>query len=93
LAPIDAADACSTNLFDLVERDWSGEILDFVARGSFDHDVEGDEGRQVRIDGLRKKLGTVEPDGGRPLGTVSSYLVERFGFSPGTSHPPPSPVQ
>ncbi|GAA5922173.1 xylulokinase [Sporobolomyces koalae] len=69
-APIDASDACSTNLFNPEEQDWQDDILDFVMG---DIDLRDDHKREKGGSRLRKMLGQ--------LGTISSYMVERYGFS------------
>ncbi|CEQ42167.1 SPOSA6832_03959, partial [Sporobolomyces salmonicolor] len=78
LAPVDAADACLTNLFDPLTCDWDDEMLQFLL-GTSDSDGAGGGGGGGR---LREMLGAVERDGGVELGKVSSYFVKRFGFSP-----------
>ncbi|GAA5895494.1 hypothetical protein JCM5296_006781 [Sporobolomyces johnsonii] len=78
LAPVDAADACLTNLLDPSTCDWDDEVLEFVM-GSSDSD---DAGVRAGADRLREMFGAVEWDGGVQLGKVSSYFVKRFGFSP-----------
>ncbi|BGP21911.1 xylulokinase [Rhodotorula toruloides] len=74
LAPADAADACSTNLFNPVLGDWDDDILDFV--------MAGGENNATKIGKMRNLLGEVEKDGGIELGRVAPYFVQRFGFSP-----------
>ncbi|GAA5875776.1 hypothetical protein JCM16303_003992 [Sporobolomyces ruberrimus] len=83
LAPVDAADACSTNLFNPVKGDWEDEILEYIM-GDTIGDNDGEYGRKKGVERLRELLGTVERDGGKPLGTISTYFVKRFGFSPDT---------
>ncbi|BGP29117.1 hypothetical protein JCM10296v2_000855 [Rhodotorula toruloides] len=74
LAPADAADACSTALFNPVLGDWDDDILDFV--------MAGGENNATKIGQMRELLGEVEKDGGIELGRIGSYFVQRFGFSP-----------
>lgn len=71
LAPVDAADACSTNLFNPVKGDWEDEILEYVMGDSFG-ESHGEYGRKKGIERLRELLGTVERDGGKP---VSLFLL------------------
>ncbi|GAA5974008.1 hypothetical protein JCM11641_008210 [Rhodosporidiobolus odoratus] len=78
-APLDAADACSTNLFDPVKQDWDDEVLEYVMCGGVAPEV-GKEGEGAKR--LRDMLGEVEADGGVELGKISSYFVQRFGFHP-----------
>lgn len=67
---IDESDACGMNLWDMSspKRGWSDNVLEIIAPG------EGDE--------LARKLGTVETDGGRVVGNIGKWFVERYGFSP-----------
>lgn len=67
---IDESDACGMNLWDMGSpgRGWNKAVLDVIAPG------EGDE--------LGRKLGRVETDGGRVVGHIGSWFVERHGFNP-----------
>ncbi|KAL8286813.1 hypothetical protein RQP46_004341 [Phenoliferia psychrophenolica] len=79
-APIDATDACSTNLFNVLDGDWDDEVLGIVmgVKESSQIDATGNSGGVK----LRAMLGDVGKDGGKELGSVSPYFVDRFGFSP-----------
>lgn len=68
IAPIDISDVCGMNLWDLEKNEWSKKLLEVASAG---------EGA-----GLEKRLGEVENDGGKHLGNVSPYFVEKYGFSP-----------
>ncbi|CAK9782741.1 putative xylulokinase [Cutaneotrichosporon oleaginosum] len=67
---IDESDACGMNLWDMESagRGWSRAVLDVIAPG------EGEE--------LARKLGRVETDGGRVVGNIGRWFVERHGFDP-----------
>ncbi|KAK8844529.1 hypothetical protein IAR55_006375 [Kwoniella newhampshirensis] len=67
---IDESDACGMNLWTMnsKERGWNGQILDAIA---------GDDAPE-----LARKLGTVETDGGRVVGHIGKWFVERYGFDP-----------
>ncbi|ODN86550.1 xylulokinase [Cryptococcus wingfieldii CBS 7118] len=69
---IDESDACGMNLWAMnrKERGWSEELLEVIGGGA-----EG-------ADELARKLGTVETDGGRIVGQIGKWFVERYGFSP-----------
>ncbi|ODO04532.1 hypothetical protein I350_05136 [Cryptococcus amylolentus CBS 6273] len=69
---IDESDACGMNLWAMnrKERGWSEELLEVIGGGA-----EG-------ADELARKLGTVETDGGRVVGHIGKWFVERYGFSP-----------
>ncbi|PFH61021.1 hypothetical protein XA68_18386 [Ophiocordyceps unilateralis] len=70
VAPLDMADVCGMNLWDMVNQRYSDELLALVAGG------------RDAADGLRRKLGEPLSDGGVSLGAVSPYFVSRYGFSP-----------
>ncbi|GMK57827.1 hypothetical protein CspeluHIS016_0406610 [Cutaneotrichosporon spelunceum] len=67
---IDESDACGMNLWDMTSpgRGWSKAVLDVIAPG------EGAE--------LARKLGRVETDGGRVVGNIGRWFVQRYGFDP-----------
>ncbi|KAH8915036.1 actin-like ATPase domain-containing protein [Atractiella rhizophila] len=67
--PIDRSDVAGMNLWDLKNKKWHPKLLEVV-------------GGQGRGDELKRKLGDVELDGGRPVGKVGKWWVERFGFNP-----------
>ena len=66
---IDESDVCGMNLWTMntPERGWNGDILKAIA-GS---DAEK----------LKEMLGEVERDGGRPVGTIGNWFVQRYGFN------------
>jgi xylulokinase len=68
---IDESDACGMNLWtmDTAERGWNGKVLQAIA---------GADG----VEELKRKLGRVETDGGRVVGRIGKWFVERYGFSP-----------
>lgn len=68
---IDESDACGMNLWRMNHkaRGWHRKALEAIA---------GKEG----ADELERKLGVVETDGGRVVGKVGKWFVEKFGFNP-----------
>ena len=64
IAPIDIADVCGMNLFDIKAGSYNQELL-ALAAGSSD---------------LESKLGQVPEDGGTSFGSISPYFVRRYGF-------------
>lgn len=80
---IDESDACGMNLWTMnrKQRGWNQELLKAIA---------GDDGAAE----LSRKLGTVETDGGRVVGRIGKWFVDRYGFSseccvfPGTGDNP-----
>ncbi|ORY80016.1 hypothetical protein BCR37DRAFT_403210 [Protomyces lactucae-debilis] len=66
ITPIDASDVCGANLWDIRNECYHKPLMDLVSGGN-----AGD---------LAYKLGEVCMDGGRKLGRISSYFVEKYGF-------------
>ena len=81
---IDESDACGMNMWrmDTPQRGWDHAALEAIAGGSEPAAV------------LEAKLGHVESDGGRVVGRIGRWFVERYGFSsecivcPGTGDNP-----
>ncbi|KAK9370511.1 hypothetical protein V1509DRAFT_637490 [Lipomyces kononenkoae] len=69
IAPLDVSDVCGMNLWDIPNEKFNEQIIQLVAGG--------DENEK---DDLLRKLGEVEPDGGKNLGPISDYYVSRYGF-------------
>lgn len=69
IAPLEEADACGMNLYDIVNRDYDAGLLQNI-----DPDVES----------IKRKLkGSPTPaDSAGPLSCVSSYYVRRYGLNP-----------
>lgn len=69
---IDESDACGMNLWDMQspQRGWVSALLEFIGGSP--------EGAQD----LAGKLGKVESDGGRVVGHIGKWFVDRYGFSP-----------
>lgn len=67
-APFDISDVCGMNLWDINAGSWCEKALELTS-GTFGVEV------------LKQKLGSVPEDGGANLGKISSYFVNRFGFS------------
>lgn len=65
IAPIDIADVCGMNLFDIQKGSYNQELM-ALAAGPSD---------------LESKLGHVPVDGGGFYGSVSQYFVQRYGFN------------
>ncbi|KAI9374489.1 putative D-xylulose kinase A [Aspergillus egyptiacus] len=69
IAPFDISDVCGMNLWNIHNGAYDEKLLEFCA---------GPYG----VDDLKRKLGDVPEDGGKDLGKVHRYYVERYGFSP-----------
>ncbi|KAF8530223.1 hypothetical protein BU17DRAFT_35794 [Hysterangium stoloniferum] len=72
-APIGAAEAAGTGMWNIAHGVWDASALEVVGGG-------GDAARR-----LTDMLGPVESDGGRSIGTISRYFVERYGFEKDTT--------
>lgn len=68
IAPFDISDVCGMNLWNVGELKWDERLLALAAGG------KGGAGE------LKEKLGPVELDRGKGLGSISKYFVERYGF-------------
>jgi xylulokinase len=66
---IDESDVCGMNLWTMhsPERGWNEKILKAIA---------GDDSTK-----LGQMLGEVERDGGKPVGKIGKWFVERWGFN------------
>ncbi|KAK9238511.1 hypothetical protein V1525DRAFT_400723 [Lipomyces kononenkoae] len=69
IAPLDVSDVCGMNLWDIPNEKFNEEIIQLVAGGGENEKNE-----------LLRKLGKVEPDGGKNLGPINDYYVNRYGF-------------
>lgn len=73
-APTAESEACATGMWNHPTRQWDDAVLEIVAGSpAFEH-----AGR------LKLMLGEVDTAGGRKVGNISSYFVDRYGFSPDT---------
>ena len=68
IAPMDIADVCGMNLFDIKTGSYNQKLMALAAGSSITSDLES-------------KLGHVTEDGGASLGKISQYFVRRYGFS------------
>lgn len=75
IAPLDIADVCGMNLWDIQKGGWSEKLLEEAAGGA------------EAVEELRRKLGEPEEVHGKRLGSVSKYYVEKYGFNPGKLYP------
>ncbi|ODA82571.1 hypothetical protein RJ55_01078 [Drechmeria coniospora] len=72
VAPLDVADVCGMNLWDMAHQRYGEELLRLAGGGT-----------RQDADDLRRKLGEPVLDGGACLGNVSPYFVAKYGFGAG----------
>lgn len=65
------------NLWDIKGDHWDHTLLSLTA-----------DGAKGGVSEMAKKLGEVERTHGKPLGAVSNWFVERYGFDAGMLHVP-----
>lgn len=71
-APLAEAEACATGIWAHASRGWDDLVLEVVA------------GSKEEAARLRVMLGEVDVSGGgKKIGNIAPYFVERYGFSPG----------
>lgn len=80
IAPMDCADACGMNLYDIREKKWNSALLDCASRTNR-VDVGLEESTNEGED-LARKLGDVELNSAVNLGPIHSYFVKKYSFDP-----------
>lgn len=75
IAPFDISDVCGMNLWDIEGGVWDEKLLSTTA-----------EGEKGGVEGLKRRLGSVELEHGKHLGKISNWFVKRFGFNSGQSY-------
>lgn len=82
VAPLEEADACGMNLYNIKEDRYDDQLLAIAAGVHQSLDGASDAEAKTGVDELKKKLGLVSPVGYDSIGKVSSYFVEKFNFNP-----------
>lgn len=76
--PIDGSDACGMNMMDILNMDWSEDLLNAVVSPPGSHLSESERGRAVDL--LRYKLGA--PAWSHEVsGPIHKYFQEKYGFN------------
>ncbi|KAF8536895.1 hypothetical protein BDD12DRAFT_848827 [Trichophaea hybrida] len=70
IAPLDISDVCGMNMWDIQGDDWDQKLLALAA-----------EGEKGGVSALTTKLGDVERNHGKNVGSISPWFVDRFGFN------------
>jgi hypothetical protein len=74
-------------MYNIGQETWDNEILSIIATDDSILPL-GTNASLGATDRLRDMLGPVERDCGKPLGTIDSFFILRYGFDPGSSAPP-----
>ncbi|KAG7877326.1 hypothetical protein KL938_004082 [Ogataea parapolymorpha] len=81
LTNIEESDGCGMNLYDISNGEYDEELLAVAAGVHPRIDNCSESETKKGVEELRQKLGPLEPVGYKNIGQVSSYFVEKFGFS------------
>ncbi|CAN3375182.1 hypothetical protein DIURU_001116 [Diutina rugosa] len=82
IAPLEEADACGMNIYDIRKGEYNQELLELAAGVHPKLDKVSDDEAKKGAKELAEKLGEPSPVGYKHIGTVASYWVDRYGFSP-----------
>ncbi|GEQ67093.1 hypothetical protein JCM33374_g756 [Metschnikowia sp. JCM 33374] len=84
ISSIEEADACGMNLYNIPDSSFDDKLLSVAAgvnpRLDNKSETEADEG----VKELKKKLGKIDSVNYKSLGSITSYFVQKYGFSPTT---------
>lgn len=81
---IEEADACGMNVYDIVKSSYDDELLALAAGVHSKVDNATPEETKKGVAALKLKLGEILPVSYKNAGTISSYFVDKYGFSPET---------
>ncbi|CDK25470.1 unnamed protein product [Kuraishia capsulata CBS 1993] len=81
ITKIEEADGCGMNIYDISKSAYDPQLLAVTAGVHPKYDGSSAEETASGVADLQKKLGDLEPIGPHPVGTVSSYFVEKYGFN------------
>ncbi|OBA23426.1 actin-like ATPase domain-containing protein [Metschnikowia bicuspidata var. bicuspidata NRRL YB-4993] len=82
IAPIEEADGCGMNLYNIAASRYDEELLSVAAGVHPLLDKKSEAEKNEGVEKLKRMLGDVEPVSYKHLGTISSYFVKKYGFSP-----------
>lgn len=81
IAPIEHADACGMNIFDIGKNKYDTELTAVAAGVHPDSDGASEKETSAGVEELEKKLGPIDDITYEALGSVSPYFVNKYGFS------------
>lgn len=81
IAPIEHADACGMNIFNIGKNKYDTELTAVAAGVHPDLDGASEKETSAGVEELEKKLGPIDDITYEALGSVSPYFVNKYGFS------------
>lgn len=79
--PVEEADACGMNIYDIAHLKFDDELLAVAAGVHPKLDGASETETKAGVEELKRKLGDIAPVTYESLGPVSPYFVEKYGFS------------
>lgn len=79
--PVEEADACGMNIYNVAKADYDDELLAVAAGVHPKLDNASEKETLEGVAALKRKLGPVTRVGYESLGPISSYFVEKYGFT------------
>lgn len=81
IAPLEEADACGMNIYNVADSSYDDELLAVAAGVHPELDAASAELRLAGVKELKRKLGDILPVTYEALGCISSYFVKTYGFA------------
>lgn len=81
IAPIEHADACGMNIYNIAKGQYDDELTALAAGVHPSLDGASDKETAAGVEELKRKLGPIDDITYEAMGTVSPYFVKRYGFS------------
>lgn len=81
IAPIEYADACGMNIFNIEKNKYDTELTAVAAGVHPELDGASEKETSAGVEELEKKLGPIDDITYEALGTISPYFVNKYGFS------------
>lgn len=81
IAPIEHADACGMNIFNIEKNKYDTELTAVAAGVHPELDGASENETSAGVEELEKKLGPIDDITYEALGTISPYFVNKYGFS------------
>lgn len=79
--PVEEADACGMNIYNVEKSDFDDELVAVAAGVHPKLDNTTEKEMEAGVAELKQKLGRIAPVSYESLGSISSYFVQKYGFS------------